>query len=306
MELYKKHRPYLLKHIQGQESAVKQLKGFFKENTFPHAVLITGPSGCGKTTLARIIKSKLDCSDDDFIEMNSADDRGVEAIRGIKTRWTMSMRGQGKCRIYFMDECHQLTKDAQTALLKSLEDQPSYVYFILATTDGTKMIPTVKTRCTEIKLELLSNDDLQHTLAYVLERENVQISQDVIDRIIDVAEGSARKALVILDQIALLETEEEQIEAVQKSETRAQAIELARALISPRPVWKNIAKILKDLSDDPEGIRHLVLAYSKNVLLGGGKLSNRAYLLINCFRDNFYDSKHAGLVAACWEATITK
>ena len=114
-------------------------------------------------------------------------------------------------------------------------------------------------------------------------------------------EWSARKALVLLNQVMLLETEEEQLEAIQKSDTKRQAIELARALLNPRAQWPAIAKLLKEIDDEPENIRRLLLGYSSSVMLSGGKLASRAYLIATAMRDNFYDSGKPGLITAVYE-----
>lgn len=300
MELYKKYRPKSLKRIYGQDSAVSTLTAMIKNNKIPHTIMFTGPSGCGKTTLARIIQKKLNCGDQDFTEINCADFRGIEMVRDIRRRMNQSPIS-GATKVYLIDECHQLSSAAQNAFLKMLEDTPSHVYFMLATTHPTKMIPTIGTRCTEIRVKELSAKSIQQSVEYVLKREGKEVSEDVLDAIIERGYGSARKSLVILDQIIDIENEEEQLNAIQSSDEKVMAIELARAIINPQTTWNKVSTILKGLEDDVESFRWMVLNYSNSVLLGGGKLAPRAYLLIVAFQDNFYDSKKAGLTAACYE-----
>lgn len=298
--LYKKYRPTAFKQIVGQPEAVNILTGFVKKKNVPHAILFTGSSGCGKTTLARILRHELNCSDMDFFEVNAADVRGIESIRDIRNRMGLSPRSGG-CRVWLIDESHQLTSDAQNALLKMLEDTPRHVYFFMASTNPSKMLPTIKTRCTEIKVKPISESDLASLVSYVCKKEKKEISEDVVDRITKVAEGSARKALVLLEQVMDMEEEEDQINAVESSDVKKQAIEIARGLMDTKLRWNDMAAILKGVDEDPESLRHMILGYATSVMLGGGKMTPRAYMIITCFQDNFFDSKRAGLVAACYQ-----
>lgn len=299
-EFYKKHRPKLLKQVIGQPDAVNMLNKFVKSGKVPHALLFTGASGCGKTTLARIITDKIKCGQHDITELNCADFRGVDMVREIRNNMGRAPIS-GECRVYIIDECHQLTKDAQNALLKMLEDTPRHVYFMLCTTDAGKLLDTIKTRCTEIKAKALSPKDIKHVVLSIAANEAVKLSEEVVDRIVEVSGGSARKALVVLNQIAQLDNEEDQLNAIVNSDSKQQAIEIARALMRPKIKWVEMAKVLSEVDDDAEGIRHLVMAYTTNVMLKNLKLAARCYLILAAFKDHFYDSKRAGLVAACYE-----
>lgn len=207
---------------------------------------------------------------------------------------------------YFADgvpvhNCHKLTNDAQTAILKLLEDPPRAVYFVLCTTDPAKLIKTIQTRCTAIKLDLLSDDAIRKLIESTCAKHKAKLALAVIERIVTCAEGSARKALVLLEQVWGLE-DKEQLACIDKSAAdQEMGILLARALIKPKPNWAEVAGILKQSKDEPESVRYLILGYARTVLLGGGPLARRAYTMIDCFSRNFYDSKQAGLAAACWE-----
>ena len=149
MELYKKHRPKRLKDVLGCDGIKKQIQRCPDGSHLAHSILITGPSGCGKTTIARIVAQKiLKTSDTDLMEINCADFRGIEMVRDIRSRMSLAPMG-GQARTWIIDEAHQLTTQAQDAFLKILEDQPRHVYFILCTTDPSKLITTVKNRCPE-------------------------------------------------------------------------------------------------------------------------------------------------------------
>lgn len=303
MEIYKALRPKRFTEVLGQEDAIKSIEKLLSKDKMPHAILLTGPSGVGKTTIARILKELLHCSEQDFFEKNCADFRGIDDIREIRRHAGFKPMG-GRCRIYLIDECHKLSNDAQNALLKLLEDTPRHVYFMLATTDPHKVIKTIHTRCSQIKLKPLDEKTLERVMAYAITRLKLKVPEEVVKGIIEVSEGSARKALVILEQVADLESEEEQLKAIESSTYNKEvAITLARALINRNGGWKEIAGILRAIEDqDAEGIRYCVLGYARACLLGGSKIAPRAYVLIDLFAKNFYDSKHAGLAAACWEA----
>ena len=130
-------------------------------------------------------------------------------------------------------------------------------------------------------------------------QENTKLSADVLAAIIEAAEGSARKALVILNQIIGMDEDDRMATITARTESK-QAIELARALLNGSK-WPTVSKLLKEIDEDPESLRYMILGYMQAVLLGGGKMAGRAFDIIDTFRDNFYDSKKAGLVAACWE-----
>jgi len=299
MELYKKHRPKKLKDIYGQPATVTKLNNIFEHDNIPHSILFTGPSGCGKTTLARIVRRKLKCSKYDFHEDAP---RKIDDIRLIGNRMRQAPM-KGSCLVWLIDEAHKLTSDAQDEFLKMLEDTPRHVYFLLTTTDPQKLKTTVKNRCTEFAVRPLKETHIQALLQTVCKEEEVKVTQDVICKIIDNSNGSARQALVLLNAIINLESEAEMLEAILAVTSETQAFAIVQALLyKPKTSWKEMARILKATEgEEPEQIRWLVLSCCKTELLKAGHLSGRAFLIIDAFRDNFYDSKLAGLAAACYE-----
>jgi DNA polymerase-3 subunit gamma/tau len=304
-ESYKKHRPRLLKHVLGQPQAVAVLRKFIDRGEIPHAMLFTGPSGCGKTTLARIMAGKVECAEEEVIEINAANFRGIDTVREIGDRMNMAPL-HGKARVWVVDECHQLSTAAQNTFLKLLEDPPGHVYFMLCTTDPAKLIKTVITRCTEVKLKPMTDESLEQLIKTVMELEKMAVTDDAVAKILECCDSSARKALVLLDSVRDLEATEQEA-AIEAAALRPQAIQLARVLIAPGAQWPDVCKLLKGLDgEDPEQLRWMVLNYSKSVLLGGGKLTPRAAFLIEVFQRNWYDSKFAGLALACYEACTYK
>lgn len=302
-ELYKKYRPDAFNDVFGQSAAVNTLRTLLKGKRFPHTLIFTGPSGVGKTTLARILKSQLSCWGNDFFEINAAEDRGIDLVRKIQ-RFMGLAPLSGKCKIYLIDEAHQLTTQAQDAFLKILEDTPQHVYFMLCTTDPKKLKNTIRTRSTEVNLKAVDPKALGELLYEIAELEDFELDDSVADRIIDYSQGSPRKALVYLNQVAAINEVEDQLEAIQSSIEEKEAIEIARQLLKPKPSWKDIAGIIKQSDENAESIRRMILGYMESVLLKGGKLSNRAAHCLQVFGfENLNDSGRPGLTYMCYEIT---
>jgi DNA polymerase-3 subunit gamma/tau len=299
-ELYKRYRPKTFKQVLGQPRAVASLQRFLADGRVPHTILFSGPSGCGKTTLARLMADKLGCRGTDLQEINAADFRGIDKVRQIRSERDLSPLG-GKCRIYIVDECHRLTGEAQDGFLKLLEDTPEWLYFFLCTTAPNKLLKTIQTRSTPVWVEPLKSADMERLLKIVAKKEEAELSEEVRDRIVDVADGSPRMALVILNQVIGEENEEKRLALIRDADAEAQSIDLCRVLFKGR--WRDAAKVLKELDGlDPEAVRLAVLGYASKVLLGSdGQNGERAFRVIDAFGDNFWNSKRAGLIAACWE-----
>lgn len=297
-ELYKKYRPQNFGDLVGQKDVVNILVEMGKAMKIPHFLLFTGPSGCGKTTIARILRKKLKCSDADFVEINAAESRGIDTVRDIKATMGLSPLG-GKCRVYLMDEVGALTGDAQNALLKMLEDTPSHVYFMFCTTDPQKLKKAIITRATVIKCKEITKEDLAGLVTGVVAKEGLPpLTDDVVKRLSYVAEGSARKALVLLDSVMRIKDAAEQIEAIEANDVKGQAIQICKALLSKSTSWNQMCQILQSVDEEPESIRWLVLSYCGAVLIKSDNA--RAALILSEFRDNWYDCKKAGLVLCCY------
>lgn len=301
-ELYKVYRPKTLDEVIGNEGTVESLKKMIEKKKLPHALLLYGPSGCGKTTIGRILRRELGCGLLDYQEKNVSDFRGIDTIRDIAQVMPMAP-ASGKCRIFLLDECHQLTKDAQNAALKILEDTPSHVYFILCTTDPGKLIPTVRKRCMPLPVELLDNDHMMKLLKRVNKRAELDVSTEHLELISENCEGSARQALVLLDKVSHLAGKVRGKAIHEKlDEERSEVIDLCRGLLDRKMGWADIARLLKELKDvEEEKIRWAVMGYMNAVLLSGRK-SDQAAQVIRNFERPFYDSHRNGLTLACYES----
>ena len=176
MSLYLKYRPKDLSQIKGNKSLVDSLNNMLSnKETCPHTFLLHGPTGCGKTTIARIIANELGCHERDFIEINTADLRGIDTSREIINRSQFAPI-QGSIMVWLIDECHKLTNDAQNALLKLLEDTPKHIYIILCTTDPQKLLSTIKGRCIQFQVSPLNDIEMFQLLRRIVRDEKEELN----------------------------------------------------------------------------------------------------------------------------------
>lgn len=216
--LYRTYRPTTFDEMAGQKHIVKTLQNAVKQNKIAHAYLFCGPRGTGKTSTARILAKAVNCQSDhapcdecesciainngthpDVIELDAASNNGVDDVRDLieKVKYAPT---NGKYKIYIIDEVHMMTTSGLNALLKTLEEPPEYVIFILATTDPQKVLPTIISRCQRFDFGKIDQEDIVTRLEEVLKRENVQYDAESLHMISVLAEGGMRDALSILDQ----------------------------------------------------------------------------------------------------------
>ncbi len=304
-ELYKKYRPKTFADVIGQDHVIKPLQKMIAKDELPHAILLTGPKGNGKTTVGRILRRELQCSNWDFVEKNCSSDRGIDLIRDIERKANLAPM-QGKTRVWLFDEVHMLTGEASNAFLKILEEPPAHVYFILCTTDPQKLIATIRSRCTEFALKPLGTAPLRKIITQICKSEKIELDEEVIDKLLVQADNSARNALVLLDKIRHVDAKN-QLDTLSEVSIETAAIQIARTLFNPTTRWPDMAKVLKSTElQEVEGMRYLILAYAKTILLSGGKFADRAYQVIRVFEDNWYDGKAASLCACCYEIITGK
>ena len=196
--LYRKYRPATFEDVAGQEAIVTLLTNAIKNNKISHAYLFSGGRGTGKTTVARIFAREIGCNPEDIIEIDAASNRGIDEIRELRDA-VRTAPFNSLYKVYIIDEAHMLTKEAANALLKTLEEPPSHVIFILATTDPEKLPPTILSRCQRVNFSSPDHDTLAKRLLHVAKEEGVKLDEESARLIARHGRGSYRDALGILE-----------------------------------------------------------------------------------------------------------
>jgi DNA polymerase-3 subunit gamma/tau len=200
--LYRKYRPSNFDEVRDQDHIVTVLKGAIAKESIPHALLFSGSRGTGKTTLARIFASAIGTSSVDLYEIDAASNRGIDDIRELREA-VHTVPYESKYKVYIIDEVHMLTKEAFNALLKTLEEPPAHVIFILATTEEEKLLDTILSRCQVFRFRAPSRAVLAATVTDVARAEGFTLSPDAADMIAVAADGSFRDALGVTQKVIL-------------------------------------------------------------------------------------------------------
>ena len=263
--LYRTYRPSTFEEVAGQEHIVKTLKNALATRKLAHAYLFAGPRGTGKTTMAKLLAKALNCDEGigcqcnecknckaiidgthpDVIELDAASNNGVDEIRELidKVKYGTIL---GRYKVYIIDEVHMLSTGAFNALLKTLEEPPEHVIFILATTEPHKILPTILSRCQRYDFTKLSDDDINNRLKSVLEKEGIAYNEEAIKIIISLADGGMRDALSILDQVLAYsgnKLEVQDILDIFALESKEEKIALLNAIIN-----KDVSDVLQRIN----------------------------------------------------------
>jgi DNA polymerase-3 subunit gamma/tau len=198
--LYRKYRPQEFSDVVGQEHVVTLLQSTISQKKVSHAYLFCGGRGTGKTTVARIFARDIGCNPEDIIEIDAASNRGIDEIRELREA-VRTAPFSSPYKVYIIDEAHMLTKEAANALLKTLEEPPSHVIFILATTDPDKLPATIVSRCQKLVFIQPDIETLSKRLLYVAEGEGKDMSEETARLVATHGKGSYRDALSVLEQV---------------------------------------------------------------------------------------------------------
>jgi DNA polymerase-3 subunit gamma/tau len=307
MSLQVLYRPATFKMFAGNKELKENLQQVVKRKNPPSSFLIVGPSGCGKTTLGRIIKRALSCHDDDYKEMNAANDRTLPAIRNVLEDMKYTPMS-GEKKVILMDECHQLLGNVQEALLKGLEEPPAHVHFILCTTNPEALKDTFKRRCHIYEVAPLNSNEMMKHLKIIIQAEKIEnYPNSILEKVIELSNGSPGIALKYLDMVIDMKNDEESaIKLLKSSGTSEKDVyEICQALvnfkINDKTRWYKVKKLLKEFKGDGESARRPILGYLNSCILNNPEGDNFA-LIMDEFKDNFYDSGKAGLSLACFKA----
>ena len=289
--LYRTYRPKFFKDVFGQKVIVQTLQNALLNEKFAHAYLFSGPRGTGKTSVAKIVAKTLNCLESpvsepcgqcdvclgvdrgdvpDIIEIDAASNNGVDEIRDLrdKVKYAPSI---GKYKVYIIDEVHMLTQAAFNALLKTLEEPPKYVVFILATTEPHKVPSTILSRCQRFDFKNIEMSDIESNLRKIIQTENLKITDDALTAIARTAEGGMRDALSLLDQVVSFTNDkitEDDVYLVSGGLSRRYINELLLVIFNKQPqkALDLLNDIIKDGKDIPRMVSDIILAL-RDILL---------------------------------------
>ena len=252
--LYRTYRPQTFEEVAGQQHIVKTLKNALATGKIAHAYLFAGPRGTGKTTMAKLFAKALNCeegighqcnecrnclavtdgSHPDVLELDAASNNGVDEIRDLidKVKYGTIL---GRYKVYIIDEVHMLSTGAFNALLKTLEEPPEHVIFILATTEPHKILPTILSRCQRYDFEKVSDKDIAERIKVVLQEENIPYNEEAIKLIIKLADGGMRDALYILEKVLAYSGDRlnpEDVYEIFALESTEEKLELIRSILN--------------------------------------------------------------------------
>jgi DNA polymerase III gamma/tau subunit len=281
----KMYRPGTWEEVLGNAAAVKQLQNELDDPQGQHVFLVTGPSGCGKTTLTRIAAKHLGCDNVmNLIEMNAVTNGGIDDVRVMERDVRTKPFGN---RCWFIDEAHELTPKAQEAFLKLLEDGcPATDYFFFGTTDISKFKKTFMRRVTKIIVKPLNEMEITDLLEEVIDSEGLETADAVIEKIVELAEGSPAIALNLLQSISKLDEtlalerlNDEGAVATMAADSKdmgtlIKSIFWPGGTVKESEIFALLGTMKKEETASPEGIRCKLVSTAANNILAGGKGSN--------------------------------
>jgi DNA polymerase-3 subunit gamma/tau len=296
-----KYRPTSFDDVIGQDAAVRALERIVKDKR-AHTFLLSGPAGTGKTTLARILAREL-AGDKaiGIIEHDAASQSGKDQIKALVKSLSYKALGKSPVKFVILDECHKLTSDAWTVLLKPAEEPPAHVYFAFCTTEMGKVPKPIVTRCNRFDLKPVGDEEILGLLIKVLDSENLECSDEILEAIADASFGSPRQALVYLENCIGCASVAEARQIMRQAGQSKEIVDLARWLVNialgkSTGTWKEATKYLKALEGtEAESCRIVLVNYFAAVLLNQttDKGAKSLLALLECFRTPFSASDKA-------------
>ncbi|MBQ9011264.1 MAG: DNA polymerase III subunit gamma/tau [Bacilli bacterium] len=286
--LYRKYRPKNLNEVWGQDTIVKIIKNTIAKNKINHAYLFTGPRGTGKTSIAKIFAKMVNCenlqegipcgqcvscmqtNNSDIIEIDAASNNGVDEIRELRNKINL-VPAFGKYKIYIIDEVHMLTTGAFNALLKTLEEPPSHVIFVLATTDPHKIPETILSRLQRLDFKKISTNNIVNRLKQITEVEKIDIEEEALYEIANLSDGGMRDSIGMLDQAIAYSENKITVQDIHDINGTLTPLDLSEIIEQIQE--KNIEKLLKkfdyynDCGKNFVKLTEELIVFLKNVLL---------------------------------------
>lgn len=304
--LYRKYRPSNFASVVGQEVVVDILKNSILNNKVSHAYLFTGPRGTGKTSIAKILAHAVNClnfngdicgecevcknleiNDSDIIEIDAASNNGVDEIRTLRDNVKL-LPSFCKYKIYIIDEVHMLSTGAFNALLKTLEEPPSHVIFILATTEPNKIPLTILSRCQRFDFNKISNEKLVSRLLYIATQEGKIVDKSILEYIAEISDGGLRDAINLLDQVISLPQESVTLEEIDRLSGR----------ISQNTLFELLSAISTGNYLSILNISDIIYGEGKNYKdIADGMLAIVRDLSINFEVDNYFNKDYSSKLA---------
>lgn len=266
LPLHLKYRPRSFDEVVGQDGAIASLEKTIARGKV-RSFMLTGPSGTGKTTLARIVSRMVGAKEKDIIEVDAATNTGVDDMRRVVEALRYKPFGQGTVRPIIIDEAHMLSRNAWNSMLKPIEEPPQHGYWFICTTEASKIPQTIKTRCVPVVLKDVPLKGLFSLLRDVCGAEKIKLRDDIMNLCATQAGGSARQALVNLEQVRDITNAKEAANLLSIVADADPVIALCRFLLDGKGSWSKVMTYMVKLEEQsPEGVRIVVCNYMASVL----------------------------------------